>query len=280
MKKSTVVLIAGIAIACFAGLLYYGLRHARGKPVLFILPAPVLLEVPYIDKDVDLGKDLSIKDWSSMTATNLDMIYQVTALPWPGKLTPTVGINAFHNKTNIYFYMHWKDSTEDHSRQPAKFTDACAIMFPLDKKAEPSTLMMGFLGKANIWQWKASQDRQYWSKDTEQKKTYADYYYPFDKEEILSVSEEKVVSAINDLITIRIGTITAKEKQNVQGRGIWTNGEWYVVFKRSLSALDREVDATFLTDTNNLCAFAVWNGSNGDRGGRKSISGLIQLKVK
>ncbi len=29
-----------------------------------------------------------------------------------------------------------------------------------------------------------------------------------------------------------------------------------------------------------LCAFAVWNGSKGDRGGRKSISDWVDLRVE
>ena len=108
---------------------------------------------------------------------------------------------------------------------------------------------------------------------------YADYYYPFEEEEIFSVSKDIPKSAVKDLLAIRVGTITPKETQNVSGRGFWKDGVWQVVFKRSLKAVDAEDDADFRPGRK-LCAFAVWNGAKGDRGGRKTISDWAELDVK
>ena len=161
-----------------------------------------------------------------------------------------------------------------------KFSDACAIMFPLNKNpGDFPTLMMGFLGKANIWHWKANRDREYWSGQEFNEKAYADYHYPFEDKETLPVSKDVLTSAVNDLISIRVTTITPKEAQNVAGKGIWSDGAWQVVFKRAIEPLDPELDAGF-ADVKRLCAFAVWNGDKGDRGGRKSISDWVELEIR
>jgi DMSO reductase family type II enzyme heme b subunit len=81
------------------------------------------------------------------------------------------------------------------------------------------------------------------------------------------------------LLAIRVGTVTKKPLQNVEGRGIYSDGTWRVVFKRALNAIDAKTDAQFSTGKQ-LCAFAVWNGSKGDRGGRKSISDWVELEIK
>jgi hypothetical protein len=140
--------------------------------------------------------------------------------------------------------------------------------------------MMGFLGKSNIWHWKASQDQEFWSEQPDGNETIADFYYPFEEEETLPVSRPGLQSAVNDLVTVRVGTLTPKEHQGIEGRGFWEDGLWQVVFRRSLPTVNKELEPEFLSDTTLVCAFAVWNGASGDRGGRKSISGLIDLKVE
>ena len=159
-----------------------------------------------------------------------------------------------------------------------------------------STIMMGFMHKSNIWYWKASRDREYWlsqekagaTDELMQTKVYADYHYPFEEKEIFVVSKDISKSAVNDLIAIRVGTLTPKELQNVQGRGFWSDNTWQVVFKRAIAITDPEVDANLeqapptagQAEKNKLCAFSVWNGASGDRGGRKSISDWVELQIK
>ncbi len=140
--------------------------------------------------------------------------------------------------------------------------------------------MMGFMGKSNIWQWKASQDKEYWLKEKPETKSYVDFYYPFEEKELFVVSKDVPQSAVNDLMSIRVGTITPKKTQNIQGKGFWDNGTWRVVFKRPLQLSDPELDPAFNSGQKRLCTFAVWNGAKGDRGGRKSISDWVELEIK
>lgn len=281
MKKTTAAFIAVVLILAFAGLVYYGVTYSRGIPVKIEKLVRPVLEAPFIDKDIDLAAGISPRTWESIKPQTVKLMYQVTALPWPkikGGLAE-VTVKAFHNKDNIYFYMSWPDDTEDRVHETASFSDAGAIMFPLDPKAQPHTIMMGFLGRVNIWHWKANQDREYWNNESPQTKAYADFYYPFEEKELFPVSKHVSRSAVNDLAAIRVGTITPKDAQEVMGRGIWENGVWSVVFKRPLKAIDSDNGVDF-TLGKRLSALAVWNGSKGDRGGRKSISDWVELEIK
>lgn len=279
MKKIFVGLVILVSVVCFSVLVYYGSKYSRGVPEIDKETEKPLLEVPFLATDFDLSKGIDTSLWESQPALKINLFYQVMVLPWPKKVVPYVMVKAFHNKRDIYFYMEWEDSTKDKIIGIDKFSDACAIMFPLGKNTQPSTLMMGFLGNANIWQWKASQDAEFWLNEKMEPKAYGDFLYPFEEEELFKITKEKITSPVNDLVAVRIGTITPKPEQNVTGRGIYDNGTWKVVFKRTIEGSDREADAQFPAKKR-LSAFAVWNGSEGDTGGKKSISDWVELELK
>lgn len=280
MKKFIIISIGVIALASFGSLVYVAYRNIRGVPVDIIQEKEKPeLDVPFIKQTINLKNGIDLSFWETMPSLDIELYYQVMVLPWPKKVVPQVTVKAFRNKKDIYFYMEWEDKTIDNIQETGIFTDACAIMFPLSEDIQPSSLMMGFLGHANLWQWKADQDREFWLNERYEKKPYVDFYYPFEEEELFIVSKKKYQSAVNDLLAIRVATITHKPSQNVKGRGIYNKGVWRVVYKRSLKAADAEVDIKF-SKSNKLCAFAVWDGSHRDRGGRKSISNWVQLNIE
>lgn len=281
MKKRTAFLISAALIVLFGGLVYYGVRYSRGVPVAVEEFKRPVVNIPLIDKEIDFAKGLSPELWQSLPKIDIELMHQVTVLPWGKSLVSPVTVKAFHNSNAVYFYLSWRDDTENRQIGTKKFSDACAIMFPLADKVEQSTIMMGFMGKSNIWQWKAVQDKEFWLREAPKTEAYADYHYPFEEKELFVVSKDIPKSAVNDLIAVRVGTITPKDIQNVQGRGFWANGSWQVVFKRPLAIKDAEIDAQLEpAGKNKLCAFAVWNGESGDRGGRKSISDWVELQIK
>jgi len=80
-------------------------------------------------------------------------------------------------------------------------------------------------------------------------------------------------------MAIRVGTLSKKQNQNIEGRGIFEEGTWQVVFKRPMDISDPEIDLVLEPGQEKLIAFALWNGSHGDRGGRKSISDWVELNI-
>ncbi|KCZ70347.1 Ethylbenzene dehydrogenase [Candidatus Methanoperedens nitroreducens] len=271
MNRKNVILIAIIVLS--SAVLIYGLEISRGVPAATQEHSMSMgIEIPFIDKDIDLNKGISPDIWDSVPSTEIEMEYQVMVLPWGKSLISPVTVKAFHNERDIYFYMGWKDDTEDRVLGTNRFSDASAVMFPMGDNVQNSSIILGFMSGANVWQWKASQDKEYWLKETPESGAYSDFYYPFEENETLAVSKVVPGSAVNDVFAIRAGTLTPKESQNVEGRGLWDNGMWHVVFKRSLKQADPELDARFDASGNKLVAFAVWDGAKGDRGSRKSIS--------
>lgn len=280
MKKTTVILISAVSILFFAALVWWGLTRSRGVPVIEEELAKPVVEVLYVDKDIDFKGGVSIDEFRDIPATEIELMYQVMVFPWGKSRVSPLTVKAFHNNKDIYVYFKWADTTENRKHEKNTFSDACAIMFPMDDNAQPSTLMMGFLGAANIWQWKGVQDREFWMNEPPTTDAYSDFYYPFEEEELFVVSKDLPVSAVNDLMAVRVATITPKDKQIVEGRGVWKRGSWHVILRRQLAHEDDTIDVVFTRGEKRLCAFAVWEGESGDRGGRKSISNWVELDIK
>jgi DMSO reductase family type II enzyme heme b subunit len=283
ISRSGIILLAIVLGVAFVALVSYGLMYARGVPVTVPPVQRVRLVTPYLkDKAIDLNKGVVLADWADIPSVEVELIYQVMVLPWSKGLTPSITVKSFHTDNDIYFLVSWKDESENRHVSTAEFSDAVALMFAISDRVPPSTLMMGFLGKqgVNIWHWKASQDAEFWLKRPMATMAYADLNYPFEDQETLSVSKRTPVSAVDDLIAVRVTTTMVKATQNVQGRGVWNNGMWYVVLKRALNATNPQEDVAFGHGMSRLMALAVWEGARADRGGRKSISDWVQLEFR
>jgi len=145
-----------------------------------------------------------------------------------------------HNGETLNVRLAWKDPDKDDRIDDLdRFADAAAAMFPLLEDANPLT--MGDESRpVNAWFWKADQPE------------------PFD--------------------VIARGYATSQRRpaatSGLAARASHGNGEWTVVFQRPLQAGDAEV-AGFEPGASAKIAFAVWEGSNAERGGQKSMSGVF-----
>jgi DMSO reductase family type II enzyme heme b subunit len=86
-------------------------------------------------------------------------------------------------------------------------------------------------------------------------------------------------SPIEDANARGFGTLKSQppKEQNVDGKGIWRDGFWSVVCVRDLKSKDKE-DVQFAKGKEGVpVAFAVWNGQQRDRNGRKVISNWYKL---
>jgi cytochrome c oxidase subunit 2 len=137
---------------------------------------------------------------------------------------------------------------------------------------------MGFTDRSNLWHWKADRDAEVWRGVKPGRKAYADHHYPFEKTEVLPITTPKLKSPVQDLLAERAGSITRKTLEQVQGRGVWKDGRWTVMFTRSLVTDNTDQDAQIGSGIRRF-GFAVWDGDQGDRGGRKSISDWVELDI-
>lgn len=279
MKKRFSSVLLSVSILVLDVSCTTGINRARGISAPIEEAKSVRLEASFVARDIDLSFGIDTSFWETRASQRLDLYYQSMVLPWPKGVIPSVVIKAFHNGVDIFFFLEWEDETKDDTIGINRFPDACAVMFTLEENRQNISVTMGFQGKSNVWQWKASQDRDFWLGERAKNTPYVDFHYPFEEEELFVVSKQEIQSGANDLVTIGVGTISLKSTQNVEGRGLYDNGVWRVVFKRALQSLDPLVDAKFEKANSHLCAFAVWDGSKGDRGGRKSFSYWIELSL-
>jgi DMSO reductase family type II enzyme heme b subunit len=88
-------------------------------------------------------------------------------------------------------------------------------------------------------------------------------------------------SAVEDANAHGFGTLRSQPPsgQNVNGKGIWRDGSWSVVFTRRLQSGEVD-DVQFAVGKVAPVAFAVWDGQNRDRNGRKVVSNWHKLVLE
>lgn len=247
-----------------------------------------LLEAPFVEALPPLEDPLS-SAWDAASPVSVKLAPQKVMIPWGASPESVVEVRALHDGDAIQVRMTWEDPTPDRSvKTPAQFSDGCGIMFPL-AEANPQSLMMGLMGKVHVWHWKAqwdSADKSADGSDDASAETYADFHIPYEEGTVLDRNkygkprtESGPTGNVEEITAAGPANLERSPEPRARGKGIWRSSRWTVVFTRSLKAADGSVDY-FEADRDAKAAFAVWNGSAKERGGRKSISNWISFRVK
>jgi complex iron-sulfur molybdoenzyme family reductase subunit gamma len=153
---------------------------------------------------------------------------------------PRAAVRAARTDERLFVRFSWADATADrNAASPRTFADAAAVQFPVNTSARPPIAMGSTRNAVNVWYWSASEG----------------------SEELLAGGAGSTTEFRNASVEVT----TARE-----------DGRWVLVYARDLRAgspnrtsiaLERDVDV----------AFAVWNGSNMERSGRKAVSEWYHL---
>lgn len=235
--------------------------------------------------DKDPGLDPNNGAWNSVPWVQLPLTAQAGSYAAGGGSIPVVNAKALHYQGNLFVRLEWQDSTKDETTTRVQdFSDAAAIEFPAVSAASVPSVCMGQANAGvNIWQWRA--DSQAGLKDP------ADVYvnalvdgYP-SKEPLFYTARaagnpyaDPAIGPVQTLVAQAFGTLSKANVQDATGGGVWQNGAWSVVFSRPFAGADPQ-QANFSPGTTTDMAVAVWNGSDGDRNGRKSVSTFVKLNV-
>ena len=73
---------------------------------------------------------------------------------------------------------------------------------------------------------------------------------------------------VEELSAAGFGSLTCHAESVADGRGVWPHGHWQVSFVRPLRTSHPQ-DAQLWRGGSGSVAVAVWNGSDGNAGGRK-----------
>lgn len=211
-----------------------------------------------------------------------------------------VRVKAVHDGQRLALLLAWDDATRDvEGVRQQSFPDGAAVQ--LTASPSPPLFAMGAASEmVNIWHWKAlwSEDHQgFQDVATAFPHMTADAYYGSEKgweshaledpayrpaaqrQNLMASTERKRV--IEDANAAGFGTLTsqATERQNVAGASGWENGVWRLQFIRKLESPEGS-DVALVPGGRLSLAFAVWEGSAGDRNGQKSVSIWNNLRLE
>ena len=242
------------------------------KSISHEMKSKVVIESGFIDGEIPFSADDSL--WINAESSEMPLAGQI--LIKPGLWNPSINsviIRSLYNKDNIAFLLEWNDRT---NRQVEAFTDAIALEFPvkIPEGARKPSFAMGDSGKqVYILRWEA---------------------YQSDLGKSLLASKEEGTGQKNakektgrDQIVIEEynarGHKTLKkqpaESQITRGIGQWKNGRWRVLINRPLFSVDKS-DTPFEKGKLIPLSLAVWDGSNSEYGGLKSISPWYYITLK
>ncbi len=209
-----------------------------------------------------------------------------------------VRVRVLETDKELAILLEWDDDREDLINQKSEtYRDACAVMF--SPTGEFPFIGMGNSKKrtgedipVNIWHWKAD-----WQQDqghyVEMRHIYPGmhvdtYFHTKELQDKVFMSgravgnlfsQEHRPSQVEDINAIGFGSLASQGEagQNVQGKGIYFEGTWRVVFKRTLACAGSN-DIKFSKGSSIPMSFAVWHGERGDRDGQKAVSTWYSLK--
>ena len=234
--------------------------------------------------------------WDTVPAVRIPLM----PLWWNEQNVQAVRVKAAHDGKRLAFRLEWDDSSRDvEGIRQQSFPDAAAVQ--LTASPDPPLFAMGRPGEpVNIWHWKAlwSEDRQQFQDvATTFPNMVAGRYFgsqkgwqsqPLEDTQFLPaqavhnpIASPQRPSIVEDANAAGLGTFTsqAAEKQNVEGLSQWKDGVWRLQLTRTIAAGDSE-DVRLHPGAPASVAFAVWNGSAGDRNGQKSVSVWNPLRLE
>jgi mono/diheme cytochrome c family protein len=245
-------------------------------------------------QQVPSGPDSGV--WRDASAVNLHLM----PLWWRTDRPEEVTVRAVHDGRDLAVLLNWEDATHDETAiRPQDFRDGAAIEYAMTP--DPPFFAMGQPGApVNIWMWKSERQADLQPVFQDIEKVYPNIgidSYPnllkspleqpmrnaltleSDPTFVTAWGAGNIVadptrrSAAEDLSAEGFGTLRAhpRDSQEIRATGEYSTGSYRVLFTRTLAAKDRNT-LSFAPGARVPVAFAVWNGSAGDRDGKKSVT--------
>lgn len=206
------------------------------------------MQAKKVDVDAKVLLDPGAAEWAQVPAETMAMGGTPLSLQpsryirtkWSDKPVGSVrslSVRSAHNGKEVFFLLEWQDPSQNVDHSGTDFPDGAGVLFPLNADA-PLNQMGSEKQPVNAWFWRADFEDG------------------------------------GQTITARgLGSVTAAEKSSVSAQGQWQDGRWRLVLARPLAVGEQEGEAVQLA-VGKTCkvAFAVWEGSSGERAGLKSFS--------
>lgn len=240
----------------------------------------------------------------------------MTPLWWVEDRIEGVVVQALHNGEELAIRLSWIDPTlDDRTVRHEEFRDGVAIQFSLS--ADPPFYMgsTGDNGGVNIWFWKADRQRSLAKGYQDVDSAYPDRavdMYPEQRVDLVAthamswplaaitehdpqfitawgagnlVADPTLATPVESLVAHGPGTLSGKPAglQSAQGKAVYERGVWYVQLQRRMAfpGVEGHGDERIFRSGDYLpVSFAIFNGSAGDRDGKKNISIWQKLVIE
>ncbi len=236
--------------------------------------APIL-KSSFVNGDLPLDQGSPI--WNETPVLVMPLSGQVVAFPkWPAPAVKSIEIRSVNNGKDVAYLLTWKDDTKNDKVTAEKFRDGVAIQFPVGSDT-PFFCMGQADNYSNIWHWKAD-----WQTDIDKIKAEREAAKEEPKSGDVRRFEliPKRSTPVEDLIGGGFSTLTTKKIQaEISGNGVWEDGVWRVVFKRSMFTKGT-YDVQLNPGRVEAAAFAVWDGEKKERDGMKAVSSWVQMLIE
>lgn len=194
-------------------------------------------EIPVYEprEDVALG-DPAAEGWLNAPSVTVPLSSAPSGVPGADSTTvEQLSVRAAVDDGRLLVRLSWPDATADEATDsPRAFADAVAVQLPADAAERPPIAMGGPGSLVNVWYWSAA-------------------------------------AGTEELLAGGPGTTTRYREPAVEATAAREDGRWTVVLARDVAGATE--NRTTVPEERNLdVAFAVWNGSAGERSGRKSVS--------
>jgi complex iron-sulfur molybdoenzyme family reductase subunit gamma len=179
--------------------------------------------------------------WESAETVEVPMSSAGAAVPQGSETAVgSARVEAVRTDTRLYLRLSWTDPTANASTDAIReFADAAAVQLPASSTERPPLAMGSAENPVNVWYWSGA-------------------------------------GASESLLAGGPGTTTEMNESSMRTASTHADGRWTVVFSRPLPA-DRSNVTDLTTEADTNVAFAVWEGSNGERSGRKAASEWFYL---
>ncbi|MGQ0553148.1 MAG: ethylbenzene dehydrogenase-related protein [Planctomycetota bacterium] len=256
---------------------------SSGQDESRVLQVPSVLVARRVDEPLSLDPEAT--SWVGVEPTWL----AVTPLWWRHDRIEGLSVQALHDGQQLALRLSWDDATcDDELLRQQSFGDAVAVQ--LSAESDPPFFGMGDASApVDLWHWKAV-----WQRDASGRPELVaafpnlpagslDERGPAEEVFETATAVGNPLSAAEPGRTVESatargqGTLSTRPilDRAVQGRGRWSAGRWSVVLLRDLAPPEHEAEAAVVTlrpGGSSSVAFAVWDGSAGDRNGSKSVT--------
>lgn len=241
--------------------------------------------------------------WGEVPRWDAALLPQQMAMPTLVAATvKAVQVQIAHDGARLALRLVWPDTTPNGNVDTGRFSDGVAFQLPLRPDSPPT---MGAHGApVHIHHWKAV-----WQKDIDvgyqdvqdlHPNFWSDLYWftsgghpqpvpaaftdPTSLQWLVATRAGNPMAILQrttpceELAAAGWGTLTHQPTSQTTARGVWANGKWAVVMTRPL-ATDDASDAKVVPGQANKLAFAVWDGGQGQVGGRKHWTAWFDVEV-